>query len=77
VGSKNIEAMLQIPLEGPNEVINDIINDDALLWKNDSKYCFLYANPCFYLNSPNGSSVSDASCMFGAIDTNGSGTQMF
>jgi len=66
--------MLQIALEGPHEVIDDIISNAALIWKNDSKYRFLYANPSSYLNSPNGPNVSDASRSFGAVDTNSSGT---
>ena len=64
LGSKNLEAMLQIALEG----VDDIISDDVPLWKNDSLYRFLYVNPSSYLNSPNTLSVSDVSCSFGAID---------
>jgi hypothetical protein len=46
------------------------------LWKKDSKYRFLYANPSSYFNSPNTMSVSDVSSSLGAIDTNGNGTQI-
>ena len=44
----------------------------------DARFCdrFLYANPSSYLNSPNALSVSDVSCSFGAIDTNGNDTQI-
>ena len=70
--SKNLEAMLWIVLEGTYEGIDDIISDTLPLWKNDSKYRFLYALPSSYLNSPNTPSVSDASCSFWAIDTNNS-----
>jgi hypothetical protein len=73
LGSKDFEAMLQIALEGG---LDDIISDDVPLWKNDNKNHFLYANPSSYLNSPNTPSVSDVSCLFGAVDTNGNGTQI-
>ena len=76
LGSKNLKAMLRIALERPIEGVYDIISDIVPLWKNDIKYHFLYANPSFYLNSPNIVSVSDVSCLFGAIDTNGNGTQI-
>ena len=68
--------MLRIALEGPDEGIDDIISDVVPLWKNDSLYHFLNANPSFYLNSPSALSVSDVSCLFGAVDTNNSGTQI-
>ena len=63
-------------LVGPNEGVDDIIGEDVPLWKNDSKYCFLYANSSSYLNSPKTPNVSDVSCLFGAVDTNGSGTKI-
>jgi ferredoxin-thioredoxin reductase catalytic subunit len=68
--------MLRIALEGPDEEVDDIICDVIPLWKKDSKYCFLYVNPSSYLNSPNTVSMSDVPCLFGAIDTNGNGTQI-
>ena len=63
-------------LEGPDEEVNDIIGDAIPLWNKDSKYRILYGNPYFYLNSLNIVSESDVSCSFGAIDTNGNGTQI-
>ena len=74
LGSKNLEAMMQIALEGSNEGVDDIINDVVPLWKNDNEHHFLYVNPSTYLNSFNTPSVSDVSCSFGAVDTNGNGT---
>jgi hypothetical protein len=74
--SKNLDAMLRIAFEGPNEEVDDIIGDTIPLWKKDSKYRFLYANPSSYLNSPNTLIVSDVSCSFGATDTTGNGTQI-
>jgi hypothetical protein len=76
LGIKNLEAMLRIALEGPDEGVGDIVNDDVPLWKTNSNYRFLYTNPSSSLNSPNTLSVSDVSCPFGAIDTNINGTQI-
>jgi hypothetical protein len=76
LGSKNLDAMLRIALEGLDEEVDDIIGDTIPRWKKDNKYRFLYANPSSYLNSPNTMSASDVSCSFGAIDTNGNGTQI-
>ena len=45
LGSKNLHAMLRIASEGPDEEVDDIICDAIPLWKKDSKYRFLYANP--------------------------------
>jgi hypothetical protein len=76
LGSKNLDAMLRIALEGSDEEVDDIIGNAIPLWKKDSFYHFLYASPSSYLNSPNTVSVSDVSSSFGAIDTNGNGTQI-
>jgi hypothetical protein len=76
LGNKNLEAMLRIALEGPDECVDDIINNVVPLWKNDNEYRFLYANPSSYLNSPNTLSVTDVSCLFGAVNTNGNGTHI-
>jgi hypothetical protein len=67
---------MRIALEEPHEEVDDIIGDTIPLWKKDSKYRFLYANPSSYLNSPNTMSASDVSSSFGAIDTNGHGKQI-
>jgi len=76
LGNKNLEAMLQIALEGPNDEVDDVLCDTVLLWKNDSKYRFLYANPSSYLNGSGGLSVSSASFSSRALCIDGSGTQM-
>ena len=76
LGSKNLNAMLRIALEGPNEGVDDISDDTIPLWKKEYKYRFLYPNSSSYLNSPNIVSVSDVSCSFRAFDTNSNGTQI-
>ena len=45
LGSKNLEAMLLIALEGPEEGVDDIISDVVSLWKNDSKNWFFMLIP--------------------------------
>ena len=37
----NIKAMLQIALDGPDDIISDVVP----LWKNDSKYLFCMLIP--------------------------------
>lgn len=49
LGSKNLEAMLQIVLEGPDEGVDDILGDDVPLWKNDIYISFLYAKSLFLI----------------------------
>jgi len=68
LGNKNLEAMLRIALEGPDEHVGDLVCDAIPLWKNDSKYRFLYANPASHLNARNGPSASDDFCSAGALD---------
>jgi hypothetical protein len=47
--NKNMEALLQIALEGPNKGVDDIINDIVPLWKNDSLYCFCMLIPLVWI----------------------------
>ena len=54
--AKNLEALLKIALEGPNENFDNIIGEAIPLWENGSKLWFLYANPSRYM-----SFASDAS----------------
>jgi len=55
-----------------DEEVGDIINNAIVLWKNDSKYRFLYANPSLYLNELNGLSLSNATCSIGTLDNDDS-----
>jgi len=61
-----------IVLEGLDEEVRDIINNAIVLWKNDSKYRFPYANPSFYLNELNGLSLSNATCSIRTLENDGS-----
>jgi len=76
LGNKNLEAMLQIALEGLDDEVDDVLCDVVFLWKNNSKYRFLYANLSLYLNGLGGFHVSSASFSFGVLYIDGSGTQM-
>ena len=40
LGSKNLDAILQIALGGQDEEVDYIIGDAIPLWKKDSKYHF-------------------------------------
>ena len=46
---QNLEAMLGIALEGPDENFDNIIEEAIMFWK--TKYRFLYANPSRYMSS--------------------------
>ena len=72
LGSKNLEAMLRIALEGPDDDAHDIICDAILLWKNDTKYRFLYSNPETHLNTVGRPSLSNTTYSSGALQNDGS-----
>jgi hypothetical protein len=48
VGSKNLEALLRVALEGPEEEYDAILMDVIPMWKNETKYKFLYADLATY-----------------------------
>ena len=72
LGSKNLEAMLRVALEGPEDDANAIICDAILLWKNDTKYRFLYSNPETHLNTVGRPSLSNTTYSSGALQNDGS-----
>ena len=49
LGNKNLEAMVRIALEGPDEGVDDIISDGVPLWKNDSNYRFFVCKSLFLI----------------------------
>jgi hypothetical protein len=57
-------GMLRIALEGPNENFDNIIEEAIPLWKSETKYWFLYANPSLYVSSGSDTSCSVSSTMF-------------
>jgi hypothetical protein len=48
LGSKNLNAMLRIALEGPDEEVDDIIGDAIPLWKKDRTYHFCMLIPLLF-----------------------------
>ena len=68
MGSKNLEAILKISLEGPNENFDNIIEEAIPLWKSETKYQFLFANPSLYVSSGSDASCSVSSTMFSNSD---------
>jgi len=66
LGSKNLEALLGVALEGPEEEYDAILMDAIPVWKYETKYKFLYAKPTTYLsNLVMGPSASNSS-VFGS-----------
>ena len=59
-----MEAMLRIALKGPDENFDNIIEEAIPLWKNGTKYWFLYANLSCYMSSASDASCSITSVMF-------------
>ena len=64
LGSKNLEAMLRIALERPDENFDNIFEEAISLWKSGTKYRFLYANPSLYVSSASDAFCSVSSTMF-------------
>jgi hypothetical protein len=64
VGSKTLEAMVRIALEGPNKNFGNIIEEAIPLWENGTKYRFLYANPSHYMPSASDIFCSQTSVLF-------------
>jgi hypothetical protein len=63
VGSKTLEAILRIALEGPNENFDNMIEEAILLRENGTKYRFLYhVDPSRYM-----SSASDVICSITSV----------
>jgi hypothetical protein len=65
--------MLRIGLEEPDEGVETLLMTLSHFGRMTTHNISLYANTSSYLNSPNTLSVSDASCLFGVVDTYGNG----
>jgi len=46
---KNLESVLRVALEGPIEDYFDIINEAIGIWKNNTKFRYLFSHPERYL----------------------------
>ena len=47
--TKNLESVLRVALEGPIEDYFDIINEAIGIWKNNTKFRYLFSHPERYL----------------------------
>jgi hypothetical protein len=47
--TKNLESVLRVVLEGPIEDYFDIINEAIGIWKNNTKFRYLFSHPERYL----------------------------
>ena len=56
LGSKKVESMLRIALEGPYENFDNIIKEVIFFVENGTKYRFLHANPSRYMFSASNTS---------------------
>ena len=53
--TKNLESVLRVTLEGPIEDCYEIINETIVLWKNNTKFRYLFSHPEWYLYEIGGS----------------------
>ena len=47
LGTKNLDSLLRIALEGPKEGAKGILIEAVALWKNSTKFRYLFSNPQF------------------------------
>ena len=45
MSTSNLESMMHVAIEGPNNDFDDILTSALDIWKNDAKFCYLYRNP--------------------------------
>ena len=64
---QNLEAILRIAWEGPDENFDNIIEEAIPLWKNGTKYRFLYASHSHYMSSASDIFYSITSVMFSIL----------
>ena len=53
IGTKNLDSLLRIALEGPKEGAKGILIEAVALWKNSTKFRYLFSNPQLYLSGQN------------------------
>ena len=46
----NLESMMLVAIEGPDNDFDDILTSALDLWKDDAKFCYLYNNLERYLS---------------------------
>jgi hypothetical protein len=53
LGTKNLDSLLRIALEGPTEGADVVLIEAVALWKNSTKFRYLFSNPELYLSGQN------------------------
>ena len=53
LGTKNLDSLLRIALEGPTENADVVLIEAVALWKNSTKFRYLFSNPELYLSGQN------------------------
>ena len=53
--TKNLESVLWVALEVANECCHEIINEAIGIWKNNTKFRYLFSHPEWYLYEVGGS----------------------
>jgi len=53
LGTENLDRLLRIALEGPKEGAEVVLIEAMALWKNSTKFKYLFSNPQLYLSDQN------------------------
>ena len=48
--TSNLESMMRVAIEGPDNGFDDILASALDLWKDDAKFRYLHSNPKRYLS---------------------------
>jgi hypothetical protein len=48
--TENLDSIMYIAIKGPTSGFDDILMDAIVLWKNATKFRFLFTNPEKYLS---------------------------
>ena len=44
MSTSNLESMMRVAIEGPDNDFDDILTSALDLWKDDAKFCYVYSN---------------------------------
>ena len=50
MSTSNLESMMRVAIEGPDNDFDDILTSALDLWKDAAKFRYLYSNPQRYLS---------------------------
>lgn len=57
--TKNLESVLRIAIEGPVQGCHDIFSEAIGIWKNTTKFRYLFTHPEKYLSSVRGAEIDE------------------